>query len=285
MTAAILDGKLVSSLIMNTIAQSVTQRVATGARPPCLAVILVGDDHASTVYVNNKRKACRDVGIHSIFHHLSDNITETALLALLQQLNASPDIDGILVQLPLPVHIHPTTIIEHIHPDKDVDGFHPLNLGRLAQGHPQLRPCTPWGVMHLLEHYQLNVAGLSALVVGSSNIVGRPMALELLLAKATVTIAHRKTRELKEHVQQADIIVSATGVPNLIHPDWLSKKQIIIDVGIHRTHNDKLCGDLNFEEVKHRVGWLTPVPGGVGPMTIAMLLKNTVRCWVHFLKT
>jgi methylenetetrahydrofolate dehydrogenase (NADP+)/methenyltetrahydrofolate cyclohydrolase len=279
MTAKILDGTHVSSHLRSTIAETIAQRLATGARAPCLAVILVGKAHASTLYVNNKRRACQNVGIDSVIHHLAANTTEQTLLTLLQELNTSPDIDGILVQLPLPAHIHSSNIIEHIKPSKDVDGFHPLNIGRLAQGHPQLRPCTPFGIMHLLSHYHLSVSGLSALVVGASNIVGRPMALELLYAAATVTIAHSKTRNLAAHIQQADLIISATGVPNLIDSRWLLPHQIIIDVGIQRDVNNRLCGDIDFETAKHNVAWITPVPGGVGPMTIAMLLNNTVLCW------
>ena len=283
MTAKILDGTHVSSLLRSTIAERIAQRITTGVRAPCLAVILVGEEHASTLYVNNKRKACQNVGIDIVMHHLAANTTEQGLLALLQELNSAPNIDGILVQLPLPAPIHPSVIIEHIHPDKDVDGFHPLNLGRLAQGHPQLRPCTPFGIMQLLAHYDLSVSGLSALVIGASNIVGRPMALELLYATATVTIAHSKTRDLAAHIQQADIIVSATGVPNLIKSKWLLPHQIIIDVGIQRDANNQLCGDIDFEIAKQTVAWITPVPGGVGPMTITMLLNNTVECWARWL--
>lgn len=280
MSATILDGKLVSSLIRNSLKQRVNQICRTGHRPPCLAVILIGSDPASLIYIHHKRKACADLGIQSVPHILPPDTSEESLLALLEKLNLSPDIDGILVQLPLPTHIRTSVIIEHIHPNKDVDGFHPLNMGRLAQGHPQIRPCTPWGVMRLLEHYQLNVAGLSALVIGSSTIVGRPMALELLLAKATVTIAHRKTQNLERHIRQADIIISATGVPNLVHVDWLHSKQIIVDIGIHRNLANKVQGDIDFEQANSKVGWITPVPGGVGPMTVTMLLENTLTCWI-----
>lgn len=284
MTAQILNGKLVSSLILNTLTQTVATHVSMDIRPPCLAVVLVGKDPASTIYVDNKRKACRNVGIRSVPYYLDTQITEHALLDLLAQLNASPDIDGILIQLPLPAHIDSATIIEHIHPEKDVDGFHPLNIGKLAQGHPYLRPCTPWGIMQLLQHYQLDVAGKYALIIGSSNIVGRPMALELLLAKATITIAHSQTRNLDELVQQAELIISATGVPNLVPIHCLSSHQILIDVGIHRTKENTLCGDIDFAKSKDKVSWITPVPGGVGPMTVAMLLSNTIQCWKHTLK-
>lgn len=281
MTASILDGKHVSSLLRTSIATHITQYTEKGTRPPCLAVILIGNDYASTLYVDNKRKACQAVGIRTLFHPLDDSIDEASLLALLRQLNQSPDVDSILVQLPLPKHIHSSVIIEHIHPDKDVDGFHPRNLGRLAQGNPGLRPCTPLGIMHLLNHYNIPLAGCSALVVGASNIVGRPMALELLNADATVTIAHSKTKDLKPLISQADLIISATGVAQLIHPDWLREHQIIVDVGIHRTPEQQIKGDIDFEQAKDRVAWITPVPGGVGPMTIAMLLKNTLQCWLR----
>ena len=280
MLGTVLDGKLVSSLIRNSLKQKISHSTRTGRRPPCLAVILVGSDPASQVYVHHKRKACADLGIVSIFHQLADDTAEHTVLELLKELNHDPSVDGILVQLPLPIQVRASTIIEHIHPNKDVDGFHPLNMGRLAQGHPEIRSCTPWGIMRLLQHYQLNVSGLSTLVIGSSTIVGRPMALELLLAKATVTIAHRKTKNLERHIRQADMIVSATGVPNLVQVDWLHSKQIIIDVGIHRDANNKIQGDIDFEQAQSRVAWITPVPGGVGPMTVTMLLENTVRCWL-----
>lgn len=279
MSATILDGKLVSSLIRNSLKQKISLATRSGRRSPCLAVILVGSDPASQIYITHKRKACTELGILSIPYLLPDTTSEQALLDLLKELNHNPDVDGILVQLPLPIHIPTSHVIEHIHPNKDVDGFHPLNMGRLAQGHPQIRPCTPWGVMRLLQHYQINVAGFSTLVIGSSTIVGRPMALELLLAKATVTIAHRKTKNLERHIRQADLIVSATGVPDLVQIDWLHSKQIIIDVGIHRDANNKIQGDVDFAQAQSRVAFITPVPGGVGPMTVTMLLENTVLCW------
>lgn len=279
MSAVILDGKLVSSLIRTSLKQKISLVTRSGHRSPCLAVILVGSDPASQIYVTHKRKACNDLGILSIPYLLPDSTSEQVLLDLLTELNHNPDVDGILVQLPLPLHIPSSHIIEHIDPNKDVDGFHPINMGRLAQGHPQTRPCTPWGVMRLLEHYQINVAGLSALVIGSSTIVGRPMALELLLAKATVTIAHRKTKNLERHIRQADLIVSATGVADLVQIEWLHSKQIIIDVGIHRDANNTIQGDIDFAQAQSRVAFITPVPGGVGPMTVTMLLENTVICW------
>lgn len=281
MPAALLDGKLVASTMRHSLQQQIKQIVQTGRRSPCLAVILIGSDPASIIYIENKRKACTDLGITSIPHLLPTDISEQALLTLLAKLNQDPNIDGILVQLPLPKHIRTSLIIESIHPDKDVDGFHPLNMGKLAQGHPALRPCTPWGVMRLLQHYQLNVSGLSALVIGASTIVGRPMALELLLAKATVTIAHSKTQNLHQYVRQSDIIVTATGTPGLVHTEWLQPNQIIIDVGIHRNAANQIQGDIDFAQAQAQVAWITPVPGGVGPMTVTMLLENTVACWLN----
>ena len=280
MAAAILDGKFVSLSIKDKVKQRIESSLSQGMRPPCLAVILLGETYASQLYVTHKRKACYEVGIKPILYSLSAHTTEAELLSVIDTLNNDKDIDGILVQLPLPTHIQTPKIIEHIDPNKDVDGFHPLNLGRLAQGQPQLRPCTPWGIMQLLSYYNLSVSSLSALVVGASSIVGRPMALELLLAKATVTISHSKTKDLEHYVRQADIIVSATGIPNVISPSWLSKKQIIIDVGIHRTKTGIISGDIDFTQAQALVSWITPVPGGVGPMTVATLLENTVFCWI-----
>ncbi|MGV3739664.1 MAG: bifunctional methylenetetrahydrofolate dehydrogenase/methenyltetrahydrofolate cyclohydrolase FolD [Gammaproteobacteria bacterium] len=285
MSAALLDGNLVASTIRNSLNQKIIdQIVQTGCRPPCLAVILVGSDPASMIYVENKRKACAALGIVSIPHLLSPDISEETLLLLLENLNQDPNVDGILVQLPLPKHIRSTLVIEKIHPGKDVDGFHPFNMGKLVQGHPVLRPCTPWGVMRLLQHYQLNVSGQSALVIGASNIVGRPMAVELLLAKATVTIAHSKTQNLEQYVRQADIIVTATGIPGLINTKWLNSKQIVVDIGIHRNAANKIQGDIDFEQARSQIAWITPVPGGVGPMTVTMLLENTVICWLSNLQ-
>lgn len=280
MSAIILDGKLVASSIRDSLRQQIENTMQTGYRPPCLAVILLGSDPASTIYVANKRKACNELGIVSIPYLLPIDMSEQTVLALLEQLNQDPNIDGILVQLPLPKHIRTQLIIEKIHPNKDVDGFHPFNMGKLIQGHPGLRPCTPMGVMRLLTHYQLNVAGLSALVIGASTIVGRPMALELLLAKATVTIAHSKTQGLEHYIRRADILVTATGVPGLINAEWLHSKQIIIDVGIHHSIDNKIRGDIDFMKAQAKVAWITPVPGGIGPMTVTMLLENTVACWL-----
>ncbi len=244
--------------------------------PPGLAVILLGNNPASSIYVNNKRKVCAEVGFNSYSYDLPTQTSELELVDLIDTLNANEDVDGILVQLPLPTHINTTTIIERIDPKKDVDGFHPYNLGRLAQGNPLLRPCTPYGVIQLLQHYQLDLLGKHAVVVGASNIVGRPMALELLLAKATVTICHSATQQLEQHIRSADLIVVAAGSYDVVKTDWLNYKQIIIDIGMHRRQDGTVHGDVDFNEAKSKVQWITPVPGGVGPMTICTLLQNTL---------
>ncbi len=280
MSAKILDGKLVSSVVRSSLKPKIDSMVCAGHRAPCLAVILIGSHPASQVYINYKRQACAELGIRSCLYSMADDSSEHEVLILLAELNADPQVDGILVQLPLPTQVRTSLIIENINPDKDVDGFHPINMGRLAQGHPEIRPCTPCGIMRLLAYYHLNISGLSALVIGASTIVGRPMALELLLAKATVTIAHSKTRNLEDYVRQSDLIVSATGVPNLVQVTWLHERQIIVDVGIHRDSNNRIQGDINFLQAQSRVAWITPVPGGVGPMTVSMLLENTVQCWL-----
>ena len=281
MTASILNGKQVASEIIFDIRQVISKRCRQGLRPPALAVIQVGHDPASSIYVNNKIKACTEAGLRSVSYQLETNTTELALISLIDELNENTDIDGILVQLPLPEQINKSTIIERIAPTKDVDGFHPYNLGRLAQGNPNLRPCTPYGIIQLLKYYNLKLRGLNAIVVGASNIVGRPMALELLLEGATVTICHRSTRALESHVQMADLIVVATGSYDVVKTHWLHSKQIIIDVGMHRRENGTLHGDMNYLEAKERVAWITPVPRGVGPMTICMLLQNTVNAAEH----
>ncbi len=275
MTASIIDGKQPAAQIRSNIAQQVNDRCQQGQRPPGLAVILLGHDHASTVYVTNKRKACLEVGFKSYAYDLPIQTTEQELVSLIDQLNESEYIDGILVQLPLPVHINTATIIERIKPGKDVDGFHPYNLGRLAQGNPLLRPCTPYGIIKLLNYYQLPLAGKNAVVVGASNIVGRPMALELLMAKATVTVCHSATQNLQDHIRMADIVIIAVGQIDVIPTHWLQEQQIIVDVGIHRKADGTLRGDVDFKRAKDIVTWITPVPGGVGPMTISTLLDNT----------
>lgn len=276
MTARIIDGKAIAADIRQNVKQRVEHRLARGDRAPGLAVVLVGADPASQVYVNNKRKSCAEVGFVSRSFDLAADTSEEQLLAIIDQLNADDEIDGILVQLPLPQHIDSETIIERIHPDKDVDGFHPCNVGRLAQRIPRLRPCTPWGIMTLLEHTGADLHGLEAVVVGASNIVGRPMALELLLAGCTVTTCHRFTRDLRAHVARADLLVVAVGKPDFIPGEWIKPGAIVIDVGINRRDDGKLSGDVEFDSAAERASWITPVPGGVGPMTIATLLQNTL---------
>ena len=282
MTASLIDGKHVAHEIRKSIKQSVSSQTLLGQRPPGLAVILLGHDPASTIYVKSKRLACLEVGFHSCSFDLPTETSEAELISLIDKLNEANDIDGILVQLPLPAHINTSKIIERIKPSKDVDGFHPYNLGRLAQGNPQLRPCTSYGVIQLFKFYKLCIASKHAVVVGASNIVGRPMALEFLLAKATVTVCHSATQQLEQHIRSADIIVIATGSYNVVHPTWFNKEQIIIDVGMHRNHDGTVHGDVDFNEARKRVRWITPVPGGVGPMTITTLLQNTLHAaFIH----
>lgn len=281
MTASLLDGKHVAQGIQNTLKETLAAIRQQGLRIPGLAVILLGDDPASRIYVKNKRAMCTDVGFISYADDLPTTTSEAELLKRIDELNADPTVDGILVQLPLPAHIHTPTILERISPSKDIDGFHPYNLGRLAQGHPLLRPCTPYGIIQLLHHYQIELLGKHAVVIGSSNIVGRPMALEFLLAKATVTMCHSATQELEQHVQAADVIVVATGIKEVIHSMWLNEKQVIVDVGMHRTKEGSLHGDVDFNTAKQRVRWITPVPGGVGPMTIITLLQNTLQAYLN----
>lgn len=276
MTAQLIDGKATAAHLRQQIKDRVDARLSSGLPPPGLAVILVGNDPASQVYVAHKRKDCTEVGIRSINHDLPAETRQEDLLALIDQLNADESVHGILVQLPLPPHIDTTAVIERIAPEKDVDGFHPYNVGRLAQRIPQLRPCTPYGVMTLLEHAGIDIKGMDAVVVGASNIVGRPMALELLLAGCTVTVTHRFTRDLRAHVERADLLVVAVGKPGLIKGEWIKPGAVVIDVGINRLADGRLVGDVEFETAKERAAWITPVPGGVGPMTRAMLLKNTL---------
>ncbi len=281
MPAALIDGKILSALRRDELKQRVQAYVRQGHRAPCLAVVLIGTDPASSIYVNNKRKACTEVGITSLSYDLPEETRQEELIKLIAELNNSDQIDGILIQLPLPTHINETVIIEHIAPEKDVDGFHPYNLGRLAQRNPLLRPCTPLGIMRLLQHYQLKVQGKHAVVIGASNIVGRPMSLELLLAGATVTICHRFTQNLEQFVRIADIVIVATGHMDIIDTEWLNRNQIVIDVGIHRLADGSIRGDVDFKKAINQVAWITPVPGGVGPMTIVTLLENTLLAAMH----
>jgi len=276
MSAKIIDGKAIAAQIRQNVKQRVDKRLAEGIRAPGLAVILVGQDPASEVYVNSKRRDCAEVGFVSKSHDLPADTTQETLLALIEKLNGDDSIDGILVQLPLPQHIDPKTVIETIHPDKDVDGFHPYNIGRLTQRTPLLRPCTPLGIMTLLEHTGEKIQGMEAVVVGASNIVGRPMGLELLLAGCTVTTCHRFTKNTHEHVSRADIVVVAVGKPGIVKGEWIKPGAIVIDVGINRRADGKLVGDVDYDAAAQRAGWITPVPGGVGPMTRATLLQNTL---------
>jgi len=255
----------------------VDRRLREGQRPPGLAVLKVGHDAASEVYVRNKRQACSEAGFCSFDYDLPLETTQEKLLSLIDQMNDHPDVDGILVQLPLPKQIDQTTVIERINPSKDVDGFHPYNIGRLAQRIPRLRPCTPYGIMRLLEATGEPLEGKEAVVVGASNIVGRPMSLELLLGGCTVTICHRFTRNLPAHVARADVLVVAVGKPGMVKGEWIKPGAIVIDVGINRLPNGKLTGDVEFNAARQRAGWITPVPGGVGPMTVATLLLNTLE--------
>lgn len=276
MSASIIDGKAISESVKQRIAERVSERVAQGLRAPGLAVILVGDDAASQVYVKNKTNACDKVGFKSEAVILPTDSKQEELEAIIDTFNEDDSIDGILLQLPLPAHLDSDPLLERIRPDKDVDGFHPYNLGRLAQRLPLLRPCTPKGIMTLLESTGQTIRGKDAIIVGASNIVGRPMGLELLLAGCTVTTTHRFTQNLPEKVAQADIVVVAAGKPGLVKGEWIKKGAVVIDVGINRTADGKLVGDVEYEVAAERAGWITPVPGGVGPMTVATLMENTL---------
>lgn len=276
MAAQLLDGRVAATARQAQLKERLAARKAKGLRAPGLAVVLVGTDPASEVYVRNKRQACEDLGIVSRAHDLPEDTSQETLLELIDALNTDPDIDGILVQLPLPASIDTNLILEHIDPAKDVDGFHPYNLGRLAQGRPLLQPCTPYGIMSLLKHYEIDPKGMHACVVGASNIVGRPMALELLHAGATITLCHRATKDLSSHVKSADLLVVAIGKIDTVKSEWIKPGAIVIDVGIHRKPDGKLRGDLDFESASKHAAWITPVPGGVGPMTVVTLLENTM---------
>lgn len=276
MTAQIISGTELAKKIKSEIAEKITALSSAGKRLPGLAVVLVGADPASQVYVGSKRKSCAEIGIQSQSYDLPESTSEAELLALIEQLNQDNSVDGILVQLPLPKHIDSTKVIEKIAPNKDVDGFHPYNVGRLCQRIPTLRACTPYGVMKLLETTGRDLYGQHAVIVGASNIVGRPMALELLLAGCTVTVTHRFTKGLEHHVRQADILVVAVGKTEFIPGGWVKEGAIVIDVGINRGADGKLKGDVEYESAVKKAAFITPVPGGVGPMTVAMLMHNTL---------
>lgn len=277
MSAKIIDGKTIAQQVRNEVAEQVKQRLAAGKRAPGLAVVLVGENPASQIYVASKRRACDEVGFLSRSYDLPAATSEAELLALIDQLNADEEIDGILVQLPLPAGIDNVKVLERIHPDKDVDGFHPYNVGRLCQRAPKLRPCTPRGIVTLLERYNIDTYGLNAVVVGASNIVGRPMSMELLLAGCTTTVTHRFTKNLRHHVENADLLVVAVGKPGFIPGDWIKPGAIVIDVGINRLESGKVVGDVDFDAASERAAYITPVPGGVGPMTVATLIQNTLQ--------
>lgn len=277
MAAKIIDGKTIAQQVRLEVAEKVKQRLADGKRAPGLAVVLVGEDPASQIYVGSKRRACEEVGFLSRSYDLPVTTSETELLALIDALNNDREIDGILVQLPLPAGIDNVKVLERIAPDKDVDGFHPYNVGRLCQRAPLLRPCTPRGIITLLERYNIETYGLNAVVVGASNIVGRPMSLELLLAGCTTTVTHRFTKDLRHHIEHADLLVVAVGKPGFIPGEWIKPGAIVIDVGINRLESGKVVGDVEFDAASERAAWITPVPGGVGPMTVATLIQNTLQ--------
>ncbi|EID0159708.1 bifunctional methylenetetrahydrofolate dehydrogenase/methenyltetrahydrofolate cyclohydrolase FolD [Vibrio cholerae] len=282
MTAQNIDGTLISQTVRSEVAARVKARVQAGLRAPGLAVVLVGEDPASQVYVGSKRRACEEVGFVSKSFDLPATASEEALLSLVEELNNDPQIDGILVQLPLPAGMDTTKVLESIHPEKDVDGFHPYNVGRLAQRIPKLRSCTPKGIITLLERYNIPLRGKHAVIVGASNIVGRPMTLELLLAGCTTTTCHRFTQDLEGHIRQADILVVAVGKPNFIPGAWIKEGAVVVDVGINRLDTGKLVGDVEYDVARTRASFITPVPGGVGPMTVASLIENTMMACEQF---
>lgn len=282
MTAQLIDGKAIAQRIRTTVKEKVSLRIKEGKRAPGLSVILVGLDPASQIYVGSKRKACEEVGFISRSFDLPATTSESELLDLITRLNNDDAVDGILVQLPLPHHLDANLVIEHINPQKDVDGFHPSNVGKLALRLPGLRPCTPMGIITLIESTGIETHGLDALVVGASNIVGRPMTLELLLVGCTVTTTHRFTKDLENKVRQADLIVVAVGKPAFIPGEWVKEGAIVIDVGINRLDTGKLVGDVEFNVAKTKASFITPVPGGVGPMTVASLIENTLIACENF---
>ncbi|MDC7701869.1 bifunctional methylenetetrahydrofolate dehydrogenase/methenyltetrahydrofolate cyclohydrolase FolD [Vogesella indigofera] len=276
MAAQLIDGKAVAETLINRVREGVDARVAAGKRAPALAVILVGDDPASGIYVKNKKRSCEKAGVRSVAYDLPGSTSQEELLSIIDTLNADDGVDGILVQLPLPKQIDPQLVIERINPKKDVDGFHPYNVGRLATKMPLLRPCTPRGVMTLLEEYGIDPKGKNVVIVGASNIVGRPQALEMLLARATVTVCHSATADLAAEVGRADIVVAGVGIPKFVKGEWLKPGAVVIDVGINRLDDGSICGDVDFAVAREVASFITPVPGGVGPMTVATLLQNTL---------
>jgi len=278
-TAKILDGKALAARMREEIRIEAEELAKKHGRKPGLAVIIVGQDPASHVYVKNKKIGCEKAGIASFSKELPADTTQQHLLGLIGELNRDPKVDGILVQLPVPDHINPEVIIEAIDPGKDVDGFHPYNVGRLTARKPALRSCTPYGCIKLLEETGTDLHGKECVIVGASNIVGRPMAMELLLAGATVTVCHRFSKNLQAHIERAEIVIAAAGKQGLIQGEWIKPGAIVIDVGIHRRKDGTLTGDVEFESASKNAAWITPVPGGVGPMTITMLLANTLQAF------
>ena len=274
--AQLIDGKLVSIQIKDELKAEVTELKAKGITP-CLAVIQVGNDPASCVYVNNKKKACAYIGIESLSYELDENISQEELLTIIDELNHNEMVNGILVQLPLPKHIDENIVIHSIVPEKDVDGFHPETVGNMCIGSKGFLPCTPAGVIQLLKRSNIDIEGKECVVIGRSNIVGKPMAMLLLRENGTVTITHSRTKDLKEITKRADILVAAIGKPKFVTSEYVKEGAVVIDVGIHRNENNKLCGDVDFDDVIGKVSAITPVPGGVGPMTIAMLMNNCVE--------
>ena len=274
--AKIIDGKAIAENLLNSIKLKIDARIAAGKRAPCLAVVLVGADAPSAIYVRNKRRACDKVGIRSIAHELPASTSEVDLFALIDSINNDATIDGILVQSPLPKHINEDKLIERISVNKDVDGFHPYNIGRLAIRQPMLRSCTPFGVIKMLQATNIDLMGLDAVIIGVSNHVGRPMALELLLAGCTITSCHRHTKDLAGKVKSADLLVVAAGKAGLVQGDWIKAGAIVVDIGINRLPDGSICGDVDFNAAKSRAAYITPVPGGVGPMTVATLMENTL---------
>jgi methylenetetrahydrofolate dehydrogenase (NADP+) / methenyltetrahydrofolate cyclohydrolase len=279
MSARLIDGKAIAATVREKIRGEVAALKAAGDRVPGLGVILVGLDPASSIYVRHKREACIAAGMHSVVRELPDSASQEEVLAAVEQMNRDDAIDGILVQQPVPKQVSGKAVIDAIAVEKDVDGFNPLNLGLLAQRNPHLRPCTPYGVIRMLEHEGIDPRGMDAVVIGQSNIVGRPMALELLIKSATVTICHSQTKDLEGHVRRADLVVAGIGKPEFVKGTWIKPGAVVMDVGINRLPSGKLVGDVEFEAARERASYITPVPGGVGPMTIAMLMQNTLEAY------
>lgn len=276
MAAKLINGKILAEQHMEILRAQVLLHIKEKNRAPALAVILVGNDPASHIYVNNKRRACENIGIRSIYLPLPETVSEVELIQVIQTLNQDAKIDGILLQVPLPKHIETDKVLACIIPSKDVDGFHPLNMGLLALGKPHLRPCTPFGIIKMLESIPVSLRGKHAVIVGASNIVGKPLFFELLMKGITVTLCHRATIDISAHIAKADIVISAAGSVHLIRGEWIKEHAIVIDVGMNRLPDGSLTGDVEFEAARQRAAWITPVPGGVGPMTVCMLLQNTL---------